>query len=84
MAAGEGLSFRFEISRSGSTFDAHRLVHLAREHGLQDATKERLLRAYLSEGELMSDHATLLRLGARGRPARAGRQRDARGRPLRR
>ena len=62
VAAGEGLSFRFDIARSGSTFDAHRLVHLAREHGLQDATKERLLRAYLSEGELMSDHATLLRL----------------------
>ncbi len=62
VAAGEGLSFRFDIARSGSTFDAHRLVHLAREYGLQDATKERLLRAYLSEGELMSDHAALLRL----------------------
>ncbi len=62
VAAGEGLPFRLEISRSGSTFDAHRLVHLARAHGLQDAAKERLLRAYLTEGELMSDHATLLRL----------------------
>ena len=61
-AAREGLDFRFDIARSGSTFDAHRLVHLAKEHGLQDEMKERLLRAYFGEGELMSDHHTLVRL----------------------
>jgi len=61
-AAGEGLDFRFDIARSGSTFDGHRLVHLAAEHGLQDAMKERLLRAYFGEGELISDHDTLVRL----------------------
>jgi predicted DsbA family dithiol-disulfide isomerase len=61
-AAGEGLDFRFDIARSGATFDAHRVVHLAAEHGLQDQMKERLLRAYFSEGELMSDHDTLVRL----------------------
>jgi predicted DsbA family dithiol-disulfide isomerase len=61
-AAAEGLSFRFDIARSGTTFDAHRLVHLAAEHDLADAMKERLLRAYFSEGELISDHETLVRL----------------------
>jgi predicted DsbA family dithiol-disulfide isomerase len=61
-AAGEGLEFRFDIARSGTTFDAHRVVHLAAQHGLQDAMKERLLRAYFSEGELMSDSETLVRL----------------------
>ena len=61
-AAGEGLDFRFDVARSGSTFDAHRVVHLAAEQGLQDAMKERLLRAYFGEGELMSDHETLMRL----------------------
>jgi predicted DsbA family dithiol-disulfide isomerase len=61
-AAGEGLDFRFDIARSGVTFDAHRVVHLAREHGLQDAMKERLLRAYFTEGQLMSDQDTLIRL----------------------
>ncbi len=61
-AAGEGLDFRFDIARAGNTFDGHRIVHLAAEHGLQDAMKERLLRAYLSEGELISDAATLTRL----------------------
>ena len=61
-AAGEGLPFRFDIARSGNTFDGHRLVHLAEAHGLQDERKERLLRAYFTEGELMSDHDTLVRL----------------------
>lgn len=63
VAAGEGLDFRFDISRGGNTFDAHRLVHLAAEHDLQDAMKERLLRAYLSEGETMADRGALERLG---------------------
>jgi predicted DsbA family dithiol-disulfide isomerase len=72
MAAAEGATFRFEIVRSGSTFDAHRIVHLAAEHGLQDAMKERLLRAYFSEGRLLSDHDTLVALAVEvGLPADA-------------
>jgi predicted DsbA family dithiol-disulfide isomerase len=62
VAAGEGLEFRFDIARSGATFEAHRIVHLAGAHGLQDEMKERLMRGYLCEGELMSDHTTLVRL----------------------
>jgi predicted DsbA family dithiol-disulfide isomerase len=61
-AAAEGLAIDFSQVRSGSTFDAHRLVHLAAEHGVQDAMKERLMRAYLTDGELMSDGETLVRL----------------------
>jgi predicted DsbA family dithiol-disulfide isomerase len=64
VAAEEGLPFRFDIARSGNTFDGHRLVHLAETQGLQDEMKERLLRAYFTEGELMSDHDTLVRLAA--------------------
>jgi predicted DsbA family dithiol-disulfide isomerase len=70
VAAGEGLDFRFDVQRSGSMFDGHRLVHLAAEHGLQDAMKERLLHAYFTEGELIGDHDTLARLAAEvGLPA---------------
>jgi predicted DsbA family dithiol-disulfide isomerase len=61
-AAGDGLDFRFDIARAGNTFDAHRVVHLADKHGLGDAMKERLLLAYFSQGELVSDHETLHRL----------------------
>jgi predicted DsbA family dithiol-disulfide isomerase len=70
VAAGEGLEFRFDIARSGETLDAHRVVHLAAEHGLADAMKERLLRAYFTEGQLMSDEQTLVRLAVEvGLPA---------------
>jgi predicted DsbA family dithiol-disulfide isomerase len=62
VAAGEGLDFRFDIARSGLTFDGHRIIHLAAEHGLQDAMKERLMRAYFGEGELVGDPETLVRL----------------------
>ncbi len=51
VAAGDGLDMRFDLARGGNTFDAHRLVHLAASHGLQDAMKERLMRAYFTEGE---------------------------------
>jgi predicted DsbA family dithiol-disulfide isomerase len=62
VAAGDGLELHFERARSGNTFDGHRMIHLALAHGRQDAMKERLMRAYLSEGELISDHDTLRRL----------------------
>jgi predicted DsbA family dithiol-disulfide isomerase len=62
LAAGEGLPFDFERIRPGNTFKAHRLLHLAKLRGLQDALKERLLRGYLSEGEPIGEDAALLRL----------------------
>jgi predicted DsbA family dithiol-disulfide isomerase len=58
-AAREGLDFRFDRARPGNTFDAHRLLHLAHEHGVQDALKERLDRATFTEGSPVSDHAAL-------------------------
>ncbi|MDP9398564.1 MAG: DsbA family oxidoreductase [Actinomycetota bacterium] len=63
-AAAEGLDFHFERARSGNTFDAHRLLHLAADRGVQDAVKERLLAGYFTEGEPVGDHEALLRLGA--------------------
>jgi predicted DsbA family dithiol-disulfide isomerase len=61
-AAKEGLEFHFDRVQVGNTFDAHRLVHLAAETGKADAMKERLMRAYLTEGESLGDPATLQRL----------------------
>jgi predicted DsbA family dithiol-disulfide isomerase len=62
MAAGDGLDMRFDLARGGNTFDAHRLVQLAKANNLQDAMKERLMRAYFTEGERMGDRETLARL----------------------
>ena len=64
VARGDGLDFRFDRIRPGNTFDAHRILHLAHEEGVQDALKERLLLAYMTEGECMGDPATLVRLSA--------------------
>jgi predicted DsbA family dithiol-disulfide isomerase len=64
MAALDGLDFHFEKTKRGNTFDAHRLLHYAHEVGLQDELKERLFVAYFTEGELISDRSTLVRLGA--------------------
>jgi predicted DsbA family dithiol-disulfide isomerase len=65
-AAAEGLEFHFERARPGNTFDAHRLLHYAREAGpgVQDALKERLFVAYFTEGAAIGERETLLRLAA--------------------
>jgi predicted DsbA family dithiol-disulfide isomerase len=62
VAAADGITFRFDRVRAGSTFEAHQLLHFAKEHGLQNALKERIFRAYFSEGEVIGDRATLVRL----------------------
>lgn len=60
IAAGEGIEMRLDIARNGLTFDGHRLIHLAAEHGLDDAMKERLLHAYFCEGALIADRDGLV------------------------
>ena len=61
-AAKDGLEFRFDRIRPGNTFDAHRLLHLAHERGKQDALKERMLRAYMTEGQAIGDRDVLAAL----------------------
>jgi predicted DsbA family dithiol-disulfide isomerase len=62
MGAKEGLSYRFDIARYGNSFDAHRLIHLARKHGVQSAMEDRLFAAYFGEGKALGDHSTLVAL----------------------
>ncbi len=57
-----GVQARFDLVRPANTFDAHRLLHQARADGCQSALAARLTRAYLAEGEVLSDPATLQRL----------------------
>ncbi len=61
-AAELGLTYHFDRARPANTFLAHQLIHLAAEHGLQDAMKERLLRAYFSEGQHLGNLETLVDL----------------------
>jgi predicted DsbA family dithiol-disulfide isomerase len=62
LAAAEGLDFRFDLNRGGNSFDAHRLLHLAKAHGRQDQLKERLDRGTFTEGLAVSDHEELTAL----------------------
>jgi predicted DsbA family dithiol-disulfide isomerase len=61
-AALDGLELRFDRARGGNTFDAHRLLHLAAEDGVQDVLQERLMHATFTEGEPIGDHDVLVRL----------------------
>src|SRR5579871_1408832 len=53
IAAGDGLELHLDRAQRTNTFDAHRLVKLGAEHGIADDVKERLMRAYHSEAELV-------------------------------
>jgi predicted DsbA family dithiol-disulfide isomerase len=64
VAAAEGLDFRFDIQRRGNSFDAHRLLHFALTHGVQDDLKERLDHGTFTAGEAVSDHDSLMRAAA--------------------
>jgi predicted DsbA family dithiol-disulfide isomerase len=64
LAAAEGLDYQLDRAKPGNTFDAHRLIHLAAAHKLQAQAKERLLRAYFTEGLPISDHDTLATIGS--------------------
>lgn len=63
MAEVEGIVFDFGRLRHANTRRAHRVLHLAKEQGLQAELMERLFRAYFAEGEDVADPETLARLG---------------------
>jgi predicted DsbA family dithiol-disulfide isomerase len=64
LAAKEGLDYHLDQAQRDNTFNAHRLIHLGAAHNLQDEVKERLLRAYFTEGRPISDPETLVAIGA--------------------
>ncbi len=64
LAAAEGLAYDFERYQVINTFDAHRVAHLGRVHGLGTKIQERFLRGQLVEGEVLDDPDTLARLSA--------------------
>ena len=63
MASEVGLAYDFDKAVVANSWDAHRLIQLAKQHNLGDAAEERLFRAYFTEGRDTSDHATLVELG---------------------
>jgi predicted DsbA family dithiol-disulfide isomerase len=62
VAATDGLEYHLSRTHTGNTLDAHRLVHLAGEQGIQDAVIERLFRAHFTELRSLFDRESLLAL----------------------
>lgn len=56
-----GIEFQFDrIERQPNTLAAHSLIALAGKHGMQDAVKEAILRAYFLEARDLTDTSTLV------------------------
>ena len=70
MAKEVGLDYHLEKAVVANSFDAHRLSHLAKKHGVQDQLEELLFAAYFTQGKNTGDKQVLLELGvAAGCPA---------------
>lgn len=59
-----GIAFQFDRVKGGNTFDAHRVVRLGLERGVQAAVKEQMMKAYFTDGESIGDRDALARIGA--------------------
>ena len=57
-----GLTYNFDTMQHTNTFDAHRVAKYAETKKLGKELTERLLQAYFTDSELISDHETLKRL----------------------
>jgi predicted DsbA family dithiol-disulfide isomerase len=66
VAATVGLRYRFDTVRPANTFDAHRLIHLARRRGpeVADRTVEALMSAHFEQGLAVDDRDVLVGIAA--------------------
>ena len=63
MAKDAGLTYNFDKAIVANSFDAHKVIQLAKTKGLGDAIEERLFLAYFTEGKDFGNHDTLIELG---------------------
>jgi predicted DsbA family dithiol-disulfide isomerase len=63
IAKAEGLDYHLAGGHTGNTLDAHQVVHLAKERGLQSAVVERLFKGYFTEQRSVFDHESLAVMG---------------------
>ena len=63
MARQAGLEFHMDLVIPANSFNAHRLIHLAKTYDKQDLMKEKLLSAKFIEGLDIDDPSVLTKLG---------------------
>ena len=62
-----GLEFHLDrLTRTPNTLDAHRLIRLAGQHGVQDGVVEALFESYFCDGADIGNAEVLTRLGVEG------------------
>ncbi|GAA5172823.1 MULTISPECIES: DsbA family oxidoreductase [Amycolatopsis] len=64
LAAADGLEYHLVDGIVGNTFDAHRVLHLAKARGKQAEVTERFFRAYFTERRSLFDHDSLADVAA--------------------
>lgn len=62
-AAEVGLEFNLGQSVVANSFDAHRLIQLAKSKGLGDEIEEALFKAYFTDGKNIDDRTSLIETG---------------------
>ena len=63
-AAAEGLEYHLPQAKAGNTVDAHRVLHLARDRGLQSDVLTQLYRAHFTELRSIFDTASLAEIAS--------------------
>jgi protein disulfide-isomerase len=53
-AKNSGLDFHFEKAIMANSFNAHRLLHLAKKHNKSNELEELLFKAYLTDGKKLT------------------------------
>jgi len=64
MAKNAGLTYNFDIAKVANSFNAHRIIQLAKTKELGDVAEERFFLAYFTEGKDLSNLSILKELGA--------------------
>ncbi len=59
-----GLEYNFDKAVVANSFDAHRLIQMAKQEGKGDAAEEQLFKAYFTDGKNMSEPEVLAQIGA--------------------
>lgn len=63
MAKAAGLEYHMEKAVVANSFDAHRLIQMAKQNHKGDAAEEALFKAYFTDGKNTADHQVLVELG---------------------
>lgn len=63
MAQSDGLQYNFANTVVANSYNAHRLLQMARQHGLASAAEEHIFKAYFTDGRDIDDVATLTAIG---------------------